>query len=135
MYGQLRQRGWSRSCRRGPLSPPLSAPKGGHRTVGGVEKCGAEWEKSVRVERRSPEVTRAAAQPPHPRRSESARGLFIHKKKTPRGASESEPKPPTRTLQNSQPRACSETSGNPDQAPGPAVRTAARRSPRRRASR
>lgn len=61
----------------------LSRPpkKGCYGTVGGVEKFGAEWQKSVRLERRSPEVTRTAAQCPHPRRSGSARELFIHKKK------------------------------------------------------
>lgn len=101
----------------------------------GVVKFRADGSTEVHLERWVPcEVKGAAATHPHPPRcSGSAQELFIHKKdQTLRGASESEPQPLTRTLPNIQPRACTETSGNRDRAPGLAARTVAPRSPRKR---
>lgn len=47
-------------------SVPFPARKGGHRTVGGVEKFGAGWQKAGRLERWSPEVSSAGETPAPP---------------------------------------------------------------------
>lgn len=78
MYGQLRQRGWTHRCCWGTPSPLLSPRRGSYSTVGGVRAGPA---KVARRERRSPEVTGASAQRPHPLVEVVQPETFIHKKK------------------------------------------------------
>ena len=105
MYGQLRQRGRARRCRGGrqvrPFPRTKRRPPDGRRrrkVRGGLAKGGASGEVEPRGVQR-----RRNARPPFPIEVVQPELFSFIKEKTPRGASESEPKPPTRTPQSSQP--------------------------------